>query len=40
LNPARPELLARAHNQLKKYAKHTTADAEIVAGTGSRSTST
>jgi hypothetical protein len=30
LNPVRPELLARAQNKLKPYAKHTTSDADIV----------
>ena len=30
LNPANPALLARAHNRLESYAKHTTSDADIV----------
>jgi hypothetical protein len=30
INPVRSDLLARANNRLKLYAKHTTADADIV----------
>lgn len=30
LNPCNPALLARAHNRVEEYPKHTTADADIV----------
>src|SRR6516164_11175546 len=30
MNPAHPDLLARAHNHVKFYAKLTTADAQII----------
>jgi uncharacterized protein (DUF927 family) len=30
LNPVKPALLARAHNRLESYAKHTTSDADIL----------
>jgi hypothetical protein len=30
LNPVRPDLLARAHNRVKQWARHTTADADVT----------